>query len=100
MHQACRLLKCFESLGPAGPSFRTLQNSNGTADKIEVTVLGGARWLTLLLISANIWCLDTRLAITQFGHDVWTSAQGLPQDSIRAIEASTKTVQYPDNNDV
>ncbi len=54
-----------------------------------MTVLGGARWLTLLLISANLWCLDTRLAITQFGHDVWTSAQGLPQDSIRAIAQTT-----------
>jgi len=26
----------------------------------------------------------SRLAVTQLGHDVWTSAEGLPQDSIRA----------------
>jgi signal transduction histidine kinase/CheY-like chemotaxis protein/ligand-binding sensor domain-containing protein len=32
-----------------------------------------------------LWGLDPRLAVTQFGHDVWTTADGLPQDAIRAV---------------
>jgi PAS domain S-box-containing protein len=31
------------------------------------------------------WGLDPRLAITQYGREVWTTANGLPQDSIRGI---------------
>ncbi len=36
------------------------------------------------LVAPLVWGLDPRLAVTQLGHDVWTSAEGLPQDSIRA----------------
>ncbi|MGD0201606.1 MAG: two-component regulator propeller domain-containing protein, partial [Bryobacteraceae bacterium] len=31
------------------------------------------------------WGLDPGLAITQYGHDLWTSNDGLPQDSVRGI---------------
>ena len=36
-------------------------------------------------IASACWGLDPRLAITQYGHDVWNSSNGLPQDSVRAI---------------
>ena len=35
------------------------------------------------------WGLDPRLAITQYGHGVWTTAAGLPQDSVRGIAQTT-----------
>jgi PAS domain S-box-containing protein len=35
------------------------------------------------------WGLDPRLAITQYGRGVWTTANGLPQDSIRGIAQTT-----------
>ena len=35
--------------------------------------------------AAAAWGLDPRLAITQYGRGVWTTANGLPQDSIRGI---------------
>jgi len=35
------------------------------------------------------WGLDPRLAITQYGHEVWTTANGLPQNSIRGIAQTT-----------
>ena len=38
-----------------------------------------------MLVSPFVWGIDPRLALTQLGHDVWTTAEGLPQDSIRAI---------------
>jgi len=41
--------------------------------------------LALTLAAPLLWGLDQRLAVTQFGHDVWTTAEGLPQDAIRAI---------------
>jgi signal transduction histidine kinase/CheY-like chemotaxis protein/ligand-binding sensor domain-containing protein len=41
--------------------------------------------LALALVSPLLWGLDPRLAITQFGHDVWTTADGLPNDAIRAM---------------
>ncbi|HMD72005.1 MAG TPA: two-component regulator propeller domain-containing protein [Bryobacteraceae bacterium] len=31
------------------------------------------------------WGLDPRRAVTQYGHGVWTTADGLPQDSVRGI---------------
>jgi ligand-binding sensor domain-containing protein len=37
------------------------------------------------VLSGPAWGLDPRLALTQFGHDVWTTSNGLPHDSIRAI---------------
>jgi len=41
--------------------------------------------LAMALVSLPAWGLDPRLAITQLGHDVWTSSNGLPHDSVRAI---------------
>ena len=35
------------------------------------------------------WGLDPHLALTQFGHEVWTTEQGLPHDSVRAIAQTT-----------
>ena len=35
--------------------------------------------------AAPVFGLDPRLAPTQYGHRVWTTEQGLPQNSIRAI---------------
>jgi signal transduction histidine kinase/ligand-binding sensor domain-containing protein/DNA-binding response OmpR family regulator len=37
------------------------------------------------LVSLPAWGLNPKLALTQFGHDVWTTSNGLPHDSIRAI---------------
>ncbi|HWB84175.1 MAG TPA: two-component regulator propeller domain-containing protein [Bryobacteraceae bacterium] len=43
-------------------------------------------WLLLVAwTAAGAWALDPHLAITQYGHEVWTTANGLPQSSIRAI---------------
>ena len=39
----------------------------------------------IALVSVPAWGLDPRLALTQFGHDAWTTSNGLPQDSVRAI---------------
>src|ERR1035438_8548171 len=41
--------------------------------------------LVTAVLSVPAWGLDPKLAITQFGHDVWTTSNGLPQDSVRAI---------------
>ncbi|MGA2724625.1 MAG: two-component regulator propeller domain-containing protein [Bryobacteraceae bacterium] len=41
--------------------------------------------LVTALLSVPAWGLNPRLALTQFGHDVWTISNGLPQDSVRAI---------------
>ena len=41
--------------------------------------------LVTALLSVPAWGLDPGLALTQFGHDVWTTSNGLPHDSIRAI---------------
>ena len=35
-----------------------------------------------------VFGLDPKLTITQYGHEVWTSANGLPQNSIRGIAQS------------
>ena len=45
------------------------------------------RWFGFALLSGctAAWGLEPRLAITQYGHDVWTAAEGLPQDSVRAV---------------
>ena len=45
--------------------------------------------LALTLASPLLWGLDPRLAVTQFGHDIWTTADGLPQEAIRAIAQTT-----------
>jgi len=39
--------------------------------------------------AAVAWGLDPRPAITQYGRGVWTTANGLPQDSIRGISSDT-----------
>jgi signal transduction histidine kinase/ligand-binding sensor domain-containing protein/CheY-like chemotaxis protein len=39
----------------------------------------------LALLSAPAWGLNPKLALTQFGHDVWTTSNGLPHDSVRAM---------------
>jgi signal transduction histidine kinase/ligand-binding sensor domain-containing protein/DNA-binding response OmpR family regulator len=42
--------------------------------------------LTLTIaISTPAWGLDPKVAITQYGHEVWTTANGLPHNSVRAI---------------
>jgi PAS domain S-box-containing protein len=42
--------------------------------------------LLLAFSAATVaWGLDPKLAITQYGHGVWTTADGLPQDSVRGI---------------
>jgi hypothetical protein len=41
--------------------------------------------LAIGLLSVPAWGPNPRLAVTQFGHDVWTTSNGLPQDSVRAI---------------
>ena len=47
-------------------------------------------WLLVALFAATAaWGLDPRLAITQYGRGVWTTANGLPQDSIRGITQTT-----------
>ena len=50
------------------------------------------RFLLALTIALGTpaWGLDPKVAITQYGHAVWTTANGLPHNSIRAI------VQTPD----
>jgi ligand-binding sensor domain-containing protein len=44
-----------------------------------------ANLLVIGLLSVPAWGLNPRLALTQFGHDVWTTSNGLPHDSVRAI---------------
>ena len=44
-----------------------------------------ANLVVIALASFPAWGLDPRLALTQLGHDVWTTSNGLPQDSVRAI---------------
>ncbi|MGB7722391.1 MAG: response regulator [Bryobacteraceae bacterium] len=44
-----------------------------------------ASLLVVGLLSVPAWGLDPKLALTQFGHDVWTTSNGLPHDSVRAI---------------
>jgi len=39
----------------------------------------------MVLLCVPAWSLDPKLTLTQLGHDVWTSSNGLPNDSIRAI---------------
>jgi PAS domain S-box-containing protein len=42
--------------------------------------------LLLAFSAATVaWGLDPKLAVTQYGHGVWTTADGLPQDSVRGI---------------
>jgi signal transduction histidine kinase/ligand-binding sensor domain-containing protein/ActR/RegA family two-component response regulator len=52
---------------------------------MSVVTIRPANLLVTALLSVPAWGLNPRLALTQFGHDVWTISNGLPQDSIRAI---------------
>ena len=36
-----------------------------------------------------LWALDPKLAITQYAHAIWTTANGLPQNSVRSIAQTT-----------
>jgi signal transduction histidine kinase/ligand-binding sensor domain-containing protein/DNA-binding response OmpR family regulator len=47
--------------------------------------LARASVLAIALVSVPAWGLNPKLALTQFGHDVWTTSNGLPHDSVRAI---------------
>ena len=38
-----------------------------------------------IIMGTPAWGLDPKVAITQYGHQVWTTADGLPHNSIRAI---------------
>jgi signal transduction histidine kinase/ligand-binding sensor domain-containing protein/DNA-binding response OmpR family regulator len=38
-----------------------------------------------IVIGTRAWGLDPKVAITQYGHAVWTTAEGLPHNFIRAI---------------
>jgi len=52
-------------------------------------MLRPAKLWMMVLLSVPAWGLNPRLALTQFGHDVWTTSNGLPQDSVRAIAQTT-----------
>ncbi len=41
--------------------------------------------LAIALVSIPAWGLNPKLALTQLGHDVWTTSNGLPHDTVRAI---------------
>src|SRR5208337_4905917 len=59
-----------------------------SADMRVVIVRPAQLWM-MALLSVPAWGLNPRLALTQFGHDVWTTSNGLPQDSVRAIAQTT-----------
>ena len=64
--------------------FRFIARSNWPIKRIVSS--GPANLLVMIsLVSIPGWGLNPRLALTQFGHDVWTTSNGLPQDSVRAI---------------
>jgi signal transduction histidine kinase/ligand-binding sensor domain-containing protein/DNA-binding response OmpR family regulator len=52
---------------------------------MSAVTLRSVKLLVTTLLCIPAWGLDPRLALTQFGHDVWTTSNGLPQDSIRSI---------------
>ena len=52
---------------------------------MSIVTLRPISLLVIGLLSVPAWGLDPKLALTQFGHDVWTTSNGLPQDSVRAI---------------
>jgi signal transduction histidine kinase/ligand-binding sensor domain-containing protein/CheY-like chemotaxis protein len=68
---------------PAGGMF-PIKVWLGAAD-MSIVTLRPASLLVIGLLSVPAWGLDPKLALTQFGHDVWTSSDGLPHDSVRAI---------------
>jgi signal transduction histidine kinase/ligand-binding sensor domain-containing protein/DNA-binding response OmpR family regulator len=52
---------------------------------MSVVTIRRVRLLAIALLSVPAWGLDPRLALTQLGHDVWTTSNGLANDSVRAI---------------
>jgi signal transduction histidine kinase/ligand-binding sensor domain-containing protein/DNA-binding response OmpR family regulator len=52
-------------------------------------VLRRANLFVAALLTLPAWGLDPKLALTQFGHDVWTTSNGLPHDSVRVIAQTT-----------
>jgi signal transduction histidine kinase/ligand-binding sensor domain-containing protein/DNA-binding response OmpR family regulator len=56
----------------------------GAAD-MRVVRARPASLLVIGLLSIPVWGLDPRLALTQYGFDVWTTSDGLPNDSVRAM---------------
>jgi signal transduction histidine kinase/ligand-binding sensor domain-containing protein len=52
---------------------------------MSVATLRAVLLLAMGMLSRPAWGLDPTLALTQFGHDVWTTSNGLPDDSVRAI---------------
>lgn len=39
--------------------------------------------------ATSVWALEPRSALSQYAHDVYTTVNGLPQDSIRAVTQTT-----------
>jgi signal transduction histidine kinase/CheY-like chemotaxis protein/ligand-binding sensor domain-containing protein len=64
---------------------RATDKGFSTAVDISGVRLRPASLLVIGLLSVPAWGLEPRLALTQFGHDVWTTLNGLPNDSVRAI---------------
>jgi ligand-binding sensor domain-containing protein/two-component sensor histidine kinase len=60
---------------------------------VQIRVRGhfGARWLAAILCATAPcgWALNPRTSLTQYSRTVWTQADGLPQDTIRAITQTT-----------
>ena len=56
----------------------------GMAD-MSIVTLRPISLLAIGVLCVPAWGLDPKLALTQFGHDVWTTSNGLPHDSVRAI---------------
>jgi signal transduction histidine kinase/ligand-binding sensor domain-containing protein/DNA-binding response OmpR family regulator len=50
-----------------------------------IVKLRPANLLAIAVLAVPAWGLNPRLALTQLGHDIWTTSSGLPRDSIRAI---------------
>jgi signal transduction histidine kinase/CheY-like chemotaxis protein/ligand-binding sensor domain-containing protein len=57
---------------------------HGMAD-MSIVTLRPISLLAIGVLCVPAWGLDPKLALTQFGHDVWTTSNGLPHDSVRAI---------------
>ena len=56
---------------------------------MSVVAVRCVKLLIVVLLPAALWGLDPKLALTQYGHDVWTTSNGLPNDSIRSIAQTT-----------
>jgi signal transduction histidine kinase/CheY-like chemotaxis protein/ligand-binding sensor domain-containing protein len=52
---------------------------------MNVVTVRPASLLAITLLCVPAWGLDPTLALTQLGHDVWTTSNGLPHDSVRGI---------------